>query len=248
MKEKITIIISALVLITILGSIIYFGNKEESLDTGLLSAAAALNTFQGGTGTSSPSGILYGNGTIRLQTVSTDSNLSFATSTGILSFIGSLGDVFAWTPDSGTGGNATTTLLQLQQGFISSASSSVTNLQGSNFFASSTLVVDGKTTLQDLTVSGTCTGCSASIDPFSFDASGNAASTTPIFNFQSLIASASSSASNLSLSNLFASSTIIGDGALVITGGGSLTGTWSDLGTVTTVDINGGTVDGTTIG
>jgi hypothetical protein len=32
------------------------------------------------------------------------------------------------------------------------------------------------------------------------------------------------------------------------TGGGSLTGTWSDLGTVTTVDINGGTIDGTIIG
>lgn len=35
---------------------------------------------------------------------------------------------------------------------------------------------------------------------------------------------------------------------LVASGGGSLTGTWSDLGTVTTVDINGGTVDGATIG
>jgi len=32
------------------------------------------------------------------------------------------------------------------------------------------------------------------------------------------------------------------------TGGGSLTGTWSDLGSVTTVDINGGTIDGTVIG
>jgi hypothetical protein len=31
-------------------------------------------------------------------------------------------------------------------------------------------------------------------------------------------------------------------------GGGQMTGTWTDLGTVTTVDINGGTIDGTTIG
>jgi len=31
-------------------------------------------------------------------------------------------------------------------------------------------------------------------------------------------------------------------------GGGSLTGTWTDLGTITTVDINGGTIDGTVIG
>ena len=30
------------------------------------------------------------------------------------------------------------------------------------------------------------------------------------------------------------------------TGGGSLTGTWTDLGSVTTLDINGGTIDGTT--
>jgi hypothetical protein len=31
-------------------------------------------------------------------------------------------------------------------------------------------------------------------------------------------------------------------------GGGALTGTWTDLGTVTTMDLNGGTIDGTTIG
>lgn len=37
-------------------------------------------------------------------------------------------------------------------------------------------------------------------------------------------------------------------GALTASAGGSLTGTWSDLGTVTTVDINGGTIDGTVIG
>lgn len=35
---------------------------------------------------------------------------------------------------------------------------------------------------------------------------------------------------------------------ITTTGGGSLTGTWSDLGIVTTVDINGGTIDGVTIG
>ena len=32
------------------------------------------------------------------------------------------------------------------------------------------------------------------------------------------------------------------------TGGGSLTGTWTSLGTVTTMDLNGGTIDGTVIG
>lgn len=39
-----------------------------------------------------------------------------------------------------------------------------------------------------------------------------------------------------------------GTGALAFSGGGSLTGTWSDLGSVTTVDLNGGTIDGTVIG
>lgn len=38
------------------------------------------------------------------------------------------------------------------------------------------------------------------------------------------------------------------DGTITATGGGSLTGTWSDLGSVTTIDINGGTIDGTVIG
>ena len=36
--------------------------------------------------------------------------------------------------------------------------------------------------------------------------------------------------------------------ALTVTGGGTLAGTWTDLGTVTTVDINGGTIDGASIG
>lgn len=37
-------------------------------------------------------------------------------------------------------------------------------------------------------------------------------------------------------------------GTLVCTTGGSLTGTWTDLGTVTTIDIDGGSIDGTIIG
>lgn len=36
--------------------------------------------------------------------------------------------------------------------------------------------------------------------------------------------------------------------ALTANGGGALTGTWSSLGTVTTMDLNGGTIDGTVIG
>ena len=46
----------------------------------------------------------------------------------------------------------------------------------------------------------------------------------------------------------FNNENLSGSGTLAFTGGGSLTGTWSDLGTVTTVDINGGTIDGAVIG
>jgi len=37
-------------------------------------------------------------------------------------------------------------------------------------------------------------------------------------------------------------------GSCTFSGGGSLTGTWTDLGTASTIDINGGTVDGTVVG
>lgn len=57
---------------------------------------------------------------------------------------------------------------------------------------------------------------------------------------------------NLTLSNPYAFWVDAGatrlDGTLTSSAGGALTGTWTDLGTVTTVDINGGTIDGVTIG
>lgn len=42
--------------------------------------------------------------------------------------------------------------------------------------------------------------------------------------------------------------TIADGGVVTATGGGSLTGTWTDLGSVSTIDINGGTADGIIIG
>jgi hypothetical protein len=41
---------------------------------------------------------------------------------------------------------------------------------------------------------------------------------------------------------------MVAAGTTSLAGGGSLTGTWSDLGTVTTIDINGGSIDGVTLG
>lgn len=67
---------------------------------------------------------------------------------------------------------------------------------------------------------------------------------------------ATQDANNVGLSGGAIDGTVIGGSTaaagtfttLNATGGGSLTGTWSDLGSVTTVDINGGTIDGAVIG
>jgi hypothetical protein len=73
-------------------------------------AFAQLNTTQGGTGTTSPSGILFGNGTLHLQTVAIGSNLTFLS--GILSATGgSAGAAYPFTPTTYNGNqvSATTT-------------------------------------------------------------------------------------------------------------------------------------------
>ena len=112
-----------------------------------------------------------------------------------------------------SGNPATTTLMLLQGGFISSASSSVTTLQGGSFFASSTLVVDGLSTLNNLTVTGTCTGCGGGAafawTPTAF---GNATTTLLQFNAGFISLTSSSTVQNLQAKNLFASSTIVVDG------------------------------------
>ena len=45
----------------------------------------------------------------------------------------------------------------------------------------------------------------------------------------------------------FGNENLSGTGTLAFTGGGALTGTWSNLGSVTTIDINGGTIDNAAI-
>lgn len=62
-----------------------FAPQAEPVELG----AGGLTTFQGGTGTTSPSGILYGDETIRLKTVTIGSNLTF--SGGTLSATGGSG-------------------------------------------------------------------------------------------------------------------------------------------------------------
>ena len=61
-------------------------------------------------------------------------------------------------------------------------------------------------------------------------------------------------AGDVILNNLETNGAFYSDGAATVAGaltasaGGSLTGTWTNLGTVTTMDLNGGTIDGTAIG
>lgn len=98
-------------------------------------ASAQLNTFQGGTGTTSPSGILYGiTGNLHLQTVGIGAGCTF--SIGILSCAGT-GGSFPFTPTSY--GVSTSTTIGLLNGFISTASST----QIGNFtFASSNVNIN----------------------------------------------------------------------------------------------------------
>jgi hypothetical protein len=42
--------------------------------------------------------------------------------------------------------------------------------------------------------------------------------------------------------------TLAANSTVTFTNGGSMTGTWSDLGSVTTIDVNGGTIDGASVG
>jgi hypothetical protein len=113
------ILAGTIVCIVALGSWYHLRPQSQKL-----SGTPVYTTAQGGTGTSSPSGILYADGSLRLKTVEIGSNLTF--SGGTLSATGGSGsgDPFAWTP--GTDGNATSTRLIFGNGFISQASSTLT--------------------------------------------------------------------------------------------------------------------------
>lgn len=86
-------------------------------------AFAQLTTQQGGTGTTTPSGILYGDGTLHLKTVSIGSNLTF--SGGVLSATGG-GSSFGYPFPS----NATTTLLSLNGGLTTAGTVTLGSLTG----------------------------------------------------------------------------------------------------------------------
>ena len=60
------------------------------------------------------------------------------------------------------------------------------------------------------------------------------------------IAGAPAAGTNQTLTNAYA--LWVDAGKVRFDGGGTLSGTWTDLGTVTTIDINGGTIDGAIIG
>lgn len=89
-------------------------------------AQGQVMTSGGGTGTTSPSGILYGDGTLHLKTVGIGSNLTFTG--GVLSASGG-GGTFPFTPTANY--NSTSTPIGFLQGLFSTASST---FNGNVFF------------------------------------------------------------------------------------------------------------------
>ena len=108
-------------------------------------------------------------------------------------------------------------------------------------------------TYTDTSTAGSGTSASAVINSFGVPTlAATNASVTTTDAATVYIAGAPAAGTNQTLTNAYSLWVDAGavrlDGSLTASGGGSLTGTWSDLGTVTTVDINGGTIDGATIG
>jgi hypothetical protein len=84
-----------------------------------LGATPVLQVHQGGTGSSTLSGILYGNGTSSVRSVIIGANLAF--SNGTLSATAGSGAAFPF--DVNSWGNSTTSVLGFNNGFISNGSS-----------------------------------------------------------------------------------------------------------------------------
>jgi hypothetical protein len=108
-------------------------------------------------------------------------------------------------------------------------------------------------TYTDTSTAGSGTSATAVINSFGIPTlAATNASVTTTDAATVYIAGAPAAGTNQTLTNAYSLWVDAGavrlDGSLTASGGGSLTGTWSDLGTVTTVDINGGTVDGAVVG
>lgn len=139
----------------------FFGVPAEPM---MLGAQAALTAFQGGTGTSSPSGILYGDETIRLKTVTIGSNLTF--SGGTL---------------SATGG-ASSTLLSDSNTFTNTITGSITGNAGtaSALAANGTNCSTGNAAL-GVDASGNAENC-FTVSTFAYPFPGQATTTNTQFN------------------------------------------------------------------
>jgi len=140
-----------------------------------LDIATALGASSGGTGSTTLTGVLVGNGTSALQTATVSAPLSFSGSTlsitqsglaanGYLSSAdytifnnkissSSLAQIFPFTPGAqyGLNTNSTTTLLQLTNGFTASSTSHITDFDFRNA-TGTTLAITGTTTLNSLSL------------------------------------------------------------------------------------------------
>ena len=153
--------------------------------------------------------------------------------------------------------NATDSILVLQGGRTVTAPASVFTIKQANSITTDDLTVTETATIANLAlttalpVSSGGTGATSSSD-----ARTNLGLGTMAVQNASSVSITGGSASGLTITGGSINGTTVGASSpstgafttLSATGGGSLTGTWSDLGSVTTVDINGGTMDGVVVG
>lgn len=151
-------------------------------------ATPPFTAFQGGTGSSSPFGILVGDSTIRLKTLLIGSNLSFDGTT--LSATGG-GGTFPFTPF--TSYNGTSTPIGFSAGLFTNGSTTITSV-GSGFVQA----VNGLLSAAALTGAQVITALGFTPAPFEFTPSANYNSTsTPIGFLQGLFSVGSTTISTL---------------------------------------------------
>lgn len=216
------------------------GTDVQAYDAGLAALAVfntngilvqtANNTFAGRTATGTANEITITNG----DGVSGDPTWSLPTA---LTFTGKTvtGGTFSGPTISGSPTAAAATWTNL--GTVTTADINGGTIDGTIIGGAATAAISGTTG----TFSATVTGSS-----FVGVAAANVALATASAN--SIFLRPNGVASTMGQIALASTGAVTLNGTLNTTSGGSLTGTWSNLGTVTTIDINGGTLDGTVIG
>jgi hypothetical protein len=200
------------------------GDLTLAIDSTVLTTSSGISVAQGGTGATSftDGGVLLGSGTGAITPMGVLANSAMIVGDGTTDPVAESGATLRTSVGVGTGDSPTFT----------------------NLILSGNLTVNGSTT----TVNSNTVNIGDNTIVLNSDETG-----TPSQNSGFEIERGTSS--NVSFlwdeSNdrwTVAGQALYGTGTLTFSGGGALTGTWSDLGTVSTINIDGGTVDGAVIG